>query len=291
MFLLVHTRSGPDQVCVQRRRWNSSGTVHRGALMKATTSFRLGPTLGLGLRMGERPKPRPKSFLKTASSHHLKKGHLDGSAISPGCMPLSEPAARERVSRPPSTGFADDAVPQRRAVGFLLIDSLRRPIYANAEAARILLYPAKPDNSFLELLPENKIRVMLPQNNGVPQVDLQTVFLSVRRHYLCRAFHFGARSTGSCEANTALVLERIVPGGLHPSEIAQKFGLTPREQETTELLMLGLSSKEIASRMSISPNTVKAFLRVIMVKMGVTSRSGVVGKILAHAVGEELKVS
>ena len=43
--------------------------------------------------------------------------------------------------------------------------------------------------------------------------------------------------------------------------------------------------------MSISPNTVKAFLRVIMVKMGVTSRSGVVGKILAHAVGEELKVS
>src|SRR2546425_6899461 len=66
--------------------------------MKATTSFRLGPTLGLGLRMGERPKPRPKSFPKTASSHHLKKGHLDGSAISPGCMPLSEPAARERVS-------------------------------------------------------------------------------------------------------------------------------------------------------------------------------------------------
>ena len=49
--------------------------------------------------------------------------------------------------------------------------------------------------------------------------------------------------------------------------------------------MLGLSSKEIASRMSISPNTVKAFLRVIMVKMGVTSRSGVVGKILAHTVG------
>jgi len=258
--------------------------------MKATTSFRLGPTLGLGLRMGERPKPRPKSFPKTASSHHLKKGHLDGSAISPGCMPLSEPAARERVS-PPSTGFADDAVPQRRAVGFLLVDSLRRPIYANAEAARILLYPAKPDNSSLEPLLGNKIRAMLPQSNGVPQVDLQTVFLSGRRHYLCRAFHFGARSTGSSEANTALLLERIAQGHLDTSEIAQQFRLTPREQETTELLMLGLSSKEIASRMRISPNTVKAFLRLVMFKMGVTSRSGVVGKILAHAVGEGPKVS
>jgi len=42
--------------------------------------------------------------------------------------------------------------------------------------------------------------------------------------------------------------------------------------------------------MSISPNTVKAFLRLIMVKMGVTSRSGVVGKILAHAVGGGPKV-
>ncbi len=42
--------------------------------------------------------------------------------------------------------------------------------------------------------------------------------------------------------------------------------------------------------MSISPNTVKAFLRLIMFKMGVTSRSGVVGKILAHAVGRTPKV-
>ena len=237
--------------------------------------------------MGERPKPRPKSFSKTASAHHLKKDHVDGSAISAACMPLSEPAARERVSRLPSTGLADDAVPQHRAVGFVLIDSLRRPIYANAEAARILLYSVKPHSSSLEPLLGNKIRAMLPQSNGVPPVDLQTVFLSGRRHYLCRAFYFSSRSTGSSEANTALVLERMVPGGLHTSEIAQQCGLTPREQEATELLMLGLSSKEIASRMGISPNTVKAFLRLIMFKMGVTSRSGVVGKILAHTVGGE----
>jgi DNA-binding CsgD family transcriptional regulator len=42
---------------------------------------------------------------------------------------------------------------------------------------------------------------------------------------------------------------------------------------------MGLTSKEVATRMNISPNTVTAFLRLIMVKMGVTTRSGIVGKL------------
>jgi len=39
-------------------------------------------------------------------------------------------------------------------------------------------------------------------------------------------------------------------------------------------------SKEIAERMKISPSTVKAFLRLVMVKMSVSTRSGIVGKVL-----------
>ena len=45
------------------------------------------------------------------------------------------------------------------------------------------------------------------------------------------------------------------------------------------MLLQGLTSKEIAVRMGISPNTVKAFLRLVMVKMGVSTRSGIVGRI------------
>ena len=44
--------------------------------------------------------------------------------------------------------------------------------------------------------------------------------------------------------------------------------------------MLGLTSKEVAIRMNISPNTVKAFLRLVMGKMGVTTRAGIVAKLL-----------
>jgi hypothetical protein len=48
-------------------------------------------------------------------------------------------------------------------------------------------------------------------------------------------------------------------------------------------ISLGLSSKVMADRMDISPNTVKAFLRLIMIKMGVTSRAGIVANILNRA--------
>ena len=47
-----------------------------------------------------------------------------------------------------------------------------------------------------------------------------------------------------------------------------------------EFLIQGLSSKEIAYRMNISPNTVKAFFRLVMLKMEVSNRSGIMGKII-----------
>ncbi len=45
-------------------------------------------------------------------------------------------------------------------------------------------------------------------------------------------------------------------------------------------LVEGLTSKEIAERMQISPNTVKAFIKLVMIKMGVSTRLGVIGKII-----------
>jgi DNA-binding CsgD family transcriptional regulator len=55
--------------------------------------------------------------------------------------------------------------------------------------------------------------------------------------------------------------------------------LTPREQETVRLLANGFTNKEIAARMGVSVNTVKAFLRSVMLKLGVTTRAGIVGRL------------
>lgn len=70
-------------------------------------------------------------------------------------------------------------------------------------------------------------------------------------------------------------------------EIAKHFRLTAREQEIITCLLEGLTSKEIVQRMDISPSTVKAFIRLVMVKMGVSTRSGIIGKIVGARVGAD----
>ncbi len=62
--------------------------------------------------------------------------------------------------------------------------------------------------------------------------------------------------------------------------VTEQFHLTPREQQTLHFLLKGMTSKEIANHMAISPHTVKAFLRLVMSKMQVTTRSGIIGKIV-----------
>ena len=64
-------------------------------------------------------------------------------------------------------------------------------------------------------------------------------------------------------------------------QIWKEFELTERQSQTVELLLQGMTTKEIAQSMNISSNTVKTYLRLIMAKMRVTTRAGIVGKILA----------
>jgi DNA-binding CsgD family transcriptional regulator len=100
--------------------------------------------------------------------------------------------------------------------------------------------------------------------------------------HLCRAFPLTAGISPSYpDSVVVLMLERKSPEHFTMEEISKRFGLTPREQETARLLGEGLTSKEIATRMNISPNTVNSFVRLMMVKMNVSSRSAIIGKIVA----------
>ena len=77
-----------------------------------------------------------------------------------------------------------------------------------------------------------------------------------------------------------VVLERAISASCVVSQISAQFRLTRREQQAVTLLLQGLSNKEMAERLGISANTVKAFLRLVMIKMGASSRSGIAAKVL-----------
>ena len=166
--------------------------------------------------------------------------------------------------------------------GFLLLDASLNPVAFNTEAVRVLAYPSKPErikhaSTFLC----DKIRAALVKSRTSGELDFVKVYKSGNRRYVCRPFRLDCLDHGKPGFWIALLLERYSGGGAALGELSKQFDLTIREREAVELLSQGMTSKEIASRMGISPNTVKAFLRLVMVKMDVSTRSGIVGRMLA----------
>ncbi len=171
--------------------------------------------------------------------------------------------------------------PPKTAAGFLLMDSALRPVSFNAAAVEILSYPDKLANlTHSDVLLAAKIRSNLVSRQARGESPFVTEFQSGRRRYYCRAFSVDSCAKDPSYPSIAVLLERG-PCGVAPLlGVSQQFNLTQREQEVLKHLVQGLTGKAIANRMNISPNTVKAFLRMIMIKMGVSSRSEVVIKII-----------
>jgi DNA-binding CsgD family transcriptional regulator len=170
--------------------------------------------------------------------------------------------------------------PRPSAVGLLLMDSSLRPFYSNSEAIHILTYPENPKaiKSLDPFIPEQLRSALLAPD---PLALVLAEFPSGKRRYCCRAFTLQSHlNPSSSQTLHALMFEQSSLGSIDLSQLAGQFQLTRREQEAVGFLIRGLTSKEIANQMKISPNTVKAFLRLVMVKMGVSTRSGIVGGFL-----------
>jgi DNA-binding CsgD family transcriptional regulator len=82
------------------------------------------------------------------------------------------------------------------------------------------------------------------------------------------------------KGTTAILLERVTSPEVTLYGMSHKYNLTAREREAIGHLLRGLTSKEIAQEMGISPNTVKAFFRLVMTKMGVSTRAGLIGRVV-----------
>lgn len=62
--------------------------------------------------------------------------------------------------------------------------------------------------------------------------------------------------------------------------------LTTRQEAVARGLMRGLTNKELASELSLSTHTVKDYVRIIMAKLNVTTRSGLVARLI-HGTQQE----
>jgi DNA-binding CsgD family transcriptional regulator len=179
--------------------------------------------------------------------------------------------------------------PMKPSVGVLLLDSQLRLVHYTAEAAAILEYPKKSlvTVPLDKVLPATRVQIAGP-SKITSAASLE--FPSGRRRYRCQAFVLDTGlSSGGTAASGAVdyrapkivvILERVYARSLDITRWSETFQLTSRECETVKFLLKGLSSKEIGDQMSISPNTVKSFIKLVMAKVGASNRTGIIAKIL-----------
>jgi DNA-binding CsgD family transcriptional regulator len=173
------------------------------------------------------------------------------------------------------------------APGLLLLDEKQNPIFYNAEAARILNYSV---DSRSEQHRGNSVaaavRAKLFRRRSANQEagTVATEIFSDDKRYSWQTFAVFEKTGKRSPGMTGVLIEMNLTERKRPDvpTIAREFRLTDREEETVSHLTFGLTSKEIAARMRVSPNTVKAFLRSIMNKMSVSTRSGILGKLIQH---------
>ena len=164
--------------------------------------------------------------------------------------------------------------------GFLLLDAGLNLIAANDPALQILCFPSGADRiKQPKVFLADRVRTTLLDHGNQDGPAFVREFKSGKRRYICKNFRVDCNGHYPVQPAFAVLLERTAAESNGLSEISEQFDLTQRERETVELLLQGLTSKEIATRMKISPNTVKAFLRLVMVKMKVSTRSGIAGKV------------
>jgi DNA-binding CsgD family transcriptional regulator len=100
--------------------------------------------------------------------------------------------------------------------------------------------------------------------------------------YICRAFVVHPKNGPSGEPMLALYLRRDASVIDVVHLLARKYHLSDRETQALEAIATGQSSKETARQMQISPNTVKSFTRIIMIKTRVDTKAALIAKLLDY---------
>jgi len=169
--------------------------------------------------------------------------------------------------------------PVRSSPGLILVGPERNQLACSTEALQILSYPNPPSGETrIGTLLKNTIASLFKQHSGTDADYAMAEFISGRRQYRCTRYVLNVQ--GLPAAKTAVILlERTDSPAVTVQEVCLGLNMSHREREAVGWLARGLTSKEIAQHMGISPNTVKSFLRLVMTKAGVSTRTGLIGRV------------
>lgn len=169
-------------------------------------------------------------------------------------------------------------------IGFLLVDSAFEVIFADDDVRAALTKNTGGDASFARGLSLLAAAVEQFEASGDTRGEFQ--FSGQRWKWI--------RFKCNCCAGGPQSLQAFLLGApdaqvTYASTVAAMYRLTPRETQTLEALLQGLSVKEVATKMGINPSTAKTFLRSITGKMGVSSRAELMSKVLGLSCSESLQ--
>ena len=85
---------------------------------------------------------------------------------------------------------------------------------------------------------------------------------------------------GKQESHYLFILERFSPEGVNFTLLCRQWHLNRREGELVRLLMADKGNKEIADALGLSLNTVKGYLKLLMRRLGVSTRAGIIGRLM-----------
>ncbi len=148
----------------------------------------------------------------------------------------------------------------------VLVD-LRMPGMGGIEAARRILGSGSPSRLLVLTAYEEEEYMLEAIRAGVHGYLLKEIDAGA----LANAVAAVSRGEMIVDERVGKAFQELASRSLHPAWRA-RFGLTAREVEVLELLLQDLDNREIASRLYVSPNTLKYHLKNLYGKMGVHNR-------------------
>lgn len=175
-------------------------------------------------------------------------------------------------------------ISSRVTAGVVIIDASGAILYINEEASAILATFTSKDISSYKHPSSVDIAITDAINHHIGTLSaheskcIQCPETNVTYALRALPLHKPHKRGKSC---TMVLIEGVtMERQFDINEVQKQFDLSKRETEVTFCLTKGLTNKEIAKALSLSPETIHDYIKKIMEKMKTTTRAGIVGKVL-----------